>query len=210
MKEKLTTEIQELQGKLAINEESSKSEQDMSKKGALMFESVSLNFALRKAQKELGRLGLASVEDEVVEGSAYSEISLTLIINMMERLVGLSQDSQQSQGVVKFFSNSQNFQLLVELAVTASIGTQIMVQKIIQQLMRLDLPQSTFDDAVTNAAQRNGGENSVAEILNTSSALQFKASPFLQFLFNCVQRARSCIYSQESKSIYGIEAILQE
>jgi len=32
-----------------------------------------------------------------------------------------------------------------------------MVQKIIQQLMRLDLPQSTFDDAVTNAAQRNGG-----------------------------------------------------
>jgi len=90
MKEKLTTEIQELQGKLATNEESSKSEQDLSKKGALMFESVSLNFALRKAQKELGRLGLASVEDEVVEGSAYSEISLTLIINMMERLVGLS------------------------------------------------------------------------------------------------------------------------
>ena len=49
MKEKLTTEIQELQGKLATNEESSKSEQDLSKKGALMFESVSLNFALRKA-----------------------------------------------------------------------------------------------------------------------------------------------------------------
>jgi len=94
MKEKLTAEIQELQGKLATNEESSKSEQDLSKKGALMFENVSLKLALRKAQKEQVRVGLASVEDEKVDESAYSEISLTLIINMMERLVGLTWDSQ--------------------------------------------------------------------------------------------------------------------
>lgn len=52
--------------------------------------------------------------------------------------------------------------------------------------MALDLPQQTFDEAVSGAAawQKEGHDNYVAETLKAESTLDLSKSTFLQFIFN--------------------------
>ena len=142
-------------------------------------------------------------EDDV-RGEPYSEYALTEIVNSMEQLISISAAQTDSFEIIKCFSNPKNLQLLIQLSVTGPIRTRLMVWKILQQLMALDLPQQTFDEAVTKSAaqERQGQKNRVADTLAIQSTLDLKKSPFLQFIFNRQQLAR--------ENLYNIQRLSQE
>lgn len=129
----------------------------------------------------------------------------------MAQIINVSIDKPDSFEVVKCFTNPKNMEQLIRLSVVAPIRTQLMVQRILQQLLTLDLPPQTFDEAVLSAAavEREGRKNAVDVILKAESCLTFGKSPFLQFMFNRLQLARACIYSGQSQDKM-IETVLQE
>lgn len=131
------------------------------------------------------------------------------IINAMDYVISLAGDTSEGFEAVKAFSNPQNLQKLIEVSVLASVRNQVMVQKMLQQLLMLDLGQIIFDQAVKLAAEKNEGENKIAEILNQDSCLKFEGSVFLQFLFNRMQVTRKTLYA-EKKAKSGLNSVMRE
>ena len=59
-------------------------------------------------------------EDEKIEGTMFSEISLFVIIKNLDQLISLSTASQEGYSIVQRFSNPENLKHLMELAVETS------------------------------------------------------------------------------------------
>ena len=81
----------------------------------------------------------------------FTETSLFRIIKQLDLLATLSGDSEESYQIVQRFSDPSNLKNIIELTVEASPQNQIVVQRILQQILRLDLPQQILDQAVDMA-----------------------------------------------------------
>ena len=58
----------------------------------------------------------------------------------MDQIIDLAGDTPEGQQVVKSFTSPQHLQLLIELSARASVRNQIMIFRILQHFMNLDLP----------------------------------------------------------------------
>ena len=117
------------------------------------------------------------------------------------------------------FSNPQDLRLLVELSVEASIANQVIVQKIFQAILKLDIPKEILDEAVrlAAAAKYEGRQtrSKVAKLLaggtkSKQSSLDFSESPFLQLIFNRIEKSRRALYNENKKLMKGEDSVLQE
>ena len=80
-----------------------------------------------------------------IEGKMFTETSLFRIIKQLDLLSTLSDESEDSYQIVQRFSNPHNLRNIIELTVEASPQNQIIVLRILQQILKLDLPQEILD-----------------------------------------------------------------
>ena len=66
----------------------------------------------------------------------------------MDQLISLAGNATEGFEVVKNFINPSNLQQLIELSVQTSIRNQVLIQKIMQRIIQLDLPKQIYDQAV--------------------------------------------------------------
>ena len=92
--------------------------------------------------------GGAKEEEEKLKGEMYTETSLFRILRSLDQLLTLSEASGEGGQIVPRFANPENLKHVIELAVEASVPNQVLVQRILQQIIKLDLPRSILDEAV--------------------------------------------------------------
>ena len=141
----------------------------------------------------------------------YSETSLFRILKSLEQLIAFSQLSSEGYQIVQKFSNPQNLKHIIEMSVESSMSNQILIQKIFQQIIKLDLPKSILDESVRLAQQqKKDGKrtNKVAKILQRESSLDFSGSLFLQFLFNRLEKSRKALYDKSKAEKFGLNSVV--
>jgi hypothetical protein len=74
---------------------------------------------------------------------------------MLDFFFGLAECSPRALGLVQSVSLPHHLQYLIELSVEGMPQIQIVVQKLFQSMMRLDLPSEVYEEAVTLAKSRN-------------------------------------------------------
>ena len=108
-----------------------------------------------------GLIDLSNKEKENIgkptgdEGRLYSLTNLYRIVAMLDFFFGLAECSPRALNLVQSVSLPHHLQYLIELSVEGMPQIQIVVQKLFQSMMRLDLPSEVYEEAVTLAKSRN-------------------------------------------------------
>ena len=99
------------------------------------------------------------------------------------------------------------------MSVEVSSENQIVVQRVLQQILRLDLPREILDQSVVLAKEQTdikAKPNKVATLLLKSSALSFDKSPFLKFLFSRLEVSRRALFKASKAEQPGLNSVLSE
>ena len=90
---------------------------------------------------------------------------------------------------------------------------QFLIQRMLQSILKLDLPQEVLDAAVKAASQRAPGAqkaNQVERILDFEASIQMEGSIFLQFLFNRLEQSRAALYLVGGRDKPGLNSVIAE
>ena len=111
------------------------------------------------------------------------------VLMQLEQVVGLAEKSALINSLLQDSMNPQKLQQLVELLAQAHPVTQQLALRIFQVLLRMELPQELFEEAVAAAARVDprGLPTRLATLLAYEGVLSFPESSFLQLLANSVQ-----------------------
>ena len=77
----------------------------------------------------------------------YSETSLFRILRTLDQMISMSLQGAEGFEIIQRFSDPNNLKFLIELSVDASPRNQIMIQKMLQSIVKLNLPQEVLDEA---------------------------------------------------------------
>jgi len=72
-----------------------------------------------------------------------------------------------------------------------------LIQKILQQILKLDLPQEILDESVRLAKSQDSLKatpNQVYKLLLKESSLNLEKSAFLKLIFNRLEKSRKALY----------------
>ena len=133
-----------------------------------------------------------------VQGHIYSETSLFRILRMLDQMISLSLEGSEGFEIIQRFSDPDNLKFLIELSIDTCPRNQILIQKMFQSILKLNLPQSMLDDSVRLAKnQKHTPEqpNKVLELLDMETEVQLEGSIFLEFLFNRLAKSRKTLYT---------------
>ena len=98
---------------------------------------------------------------------------------------------------------------LLKLLIQASPKVKLIVLKIIENLVRINLPNELFSEAVQLITQKPSGI--VSKIIASQTKVNFKNSRFLQFMYNYLLVVRSFIFTTsgiESEGSYAVSQVL--
>ena len=143
----------------------------------------------------------------------YTETSLFRIVKALDQIISLSMERQEGLNIIQKLSNPECLKHIIELSVEASTQNQILIQKILQNILKLDLPQQILDTAVKQAQKPikiTSGPNEVEKLLATQTTIKFQGSPFLQLLFNRLEKSRKTFYQANSSEQPGLNSVIQE
>jgi hypothetical protein len=101
---------------------------------------------------------------------------------MVETFTLIAQERQHPLSMTRKVASPGMIQKLLRLLIGASPKVKVIVLKIFQNLVNLQLPNELFCEAV-NALTKNE-QSLAAKILNANSKLKFADSVFLQFMVN--------------------------
>jgi len=93
-------------------------------------------------------------EGEAIQGKMYTETSLFRIVALLDQLITLSSVSAEGYSIAQKFFDPENLRQIIELSVETTTQNQILIQKILQHIMRLGLPQEILDESVKLAGRQ--------------------------------------------------------
>lgn len=103
---------------------------------------------------------------------------------------------------------------LIELSVESSTQNQLLVQKALQVILSLDLPQEILDESVKLAKEPvklTDRPNQVFKLLlKDSCCLDLSKSLFLKFLFNRLEKSRRALYKASLTEKPGVNSVVHE
>lgn len=111
------------------------------------------------------------------------------------------------------FTNPNSLKHLIELSVETSTQNQILIQKTLQVILSLDLPQEVLDESVRLAKEPvkiTDRPNQVYKLLLRESCLDLSKSLFLKFLFNRLEKSRRALYKASLSEKPGINSVVHE
>lgn len=83
-----------------------------------------------------------------VQGQMYSETSLFRILRTLDQMISLVLEGSEGFEIVEKISDPENLKFLIELSVIAQPRNQVLIQKMIQNILKLNLPHQILDKAV--------------------------------------------------------------
>ena len=179
-----------------------------------------LDFLTNLKKEEEGADDEEEVEEgEKIEGKMFTNTSLFRLLKNLHLMIVICGSQPDGYLVVQRFSNPHDLRLLVELSVEASLSNQVIVQKIFQAILKLDIPKEILDEAVRLAAttkyEGRQTRSKIAKLLaggtkSKQSSLDFSESPFLQLIFSRIEKSRRALYTEKKKLMKGENSVLQE
>ena len=143
----------------------------------------------------------------------YTEASLYRILQVLDQILSLATVGSEGFQVIARLTEPDNLKSLIELSVEASMQNQFLIQRMLQSILKLDLPQEVLDAAVKAASQRAPGAqkaNHVERILDFEASIQMEGSIFLQFLFNRLEQSRAALYLVGGRDKPGVNSVIAE
>ena len=107
----------------------------------------------------------------------------------LEQLLGIAEKSAVINSLIQDSLHPDKIKLLIELSVTAHPIIGQLVQRILQIMLRMEVPQEIFENAIEACCRPDAKKrpSKVARLLARDSVLSFPKSKFLQLLVNSVQ-----------------------
>lgn len=121
------------------------------------------------------------------------------MLSMVELFANVAAVSSHPKGMIKRIANPTQLGDLLKLLLIASPAVKIIVMRILQHLIRVDIPIELFETAVQQVSRGSSDASIlVNSILNmTAPRVKFTNSVFLRFLFNYLYRVRSFLWSRK-------------
>ena len=143
----------------------------------------------------------------------YSETSLFRVLRQLEQMISLSASGSQGFEIIQRFSDPDNLKFLIELSVDTSPRNQILIQRMLQSIIKLNLPPEILDDSTKkaqNASTDSEHPCKVLSILDMENNFQIDGSIFIQFLFNRLTKSRKTLYTGGMNDQFAINSVLSE
>jgi len=142
----------------------------------------------------------------------YQESFLQRLLRLVEFFSSVAVDNSDALSMIQRIANPQQLQTLLRLLISGTPKVKVVVLKVLQNLIKLDIPVEIFEHAVElcNSDSEDSATREVRRILDISSCVDFKDCHFLRLLFNYLLDSRSVMWFEDRSTQQGQYAVTNE
>lgn len=143
-------------------------------------------------------------------GKIYAETFLGRLLRLVELFSNVASISEQPLSMVQRVANPFHLTCLLNLLLISSPRSKITVLKIIQNLIRVEIPSEVFEETTSICKQNQSEKTSSFFEEMDAQRVKFNDTDFINFLFSYLMQIKSTMWSNDKIESQGQYEVAQE
>jgi len=143
-------------------------------------------------------------------GKVYAETFLGRLLRLVEVFSSIASVSEQPLAMVQRVANPFHLTCLLNLLLISSPRSKITVLKIIQNLIRIEIPSEIFEETTNICMQHQSEKTAHFFEAMKDQRIKFNDTEFINFLFSYLMQTKSTMWFNDRLESQGQYEVAQE